>query len=82
MAIVDGKFVRKDDDWVILQTNGSGDFIRCRRYTVDRMLSEGWKDAWEDVYRVKFAEYEATKIRLENEMAEIKRQIEELERKK
>ena len=81
MAIVDGKFVKKDDDWVVMQTGSAKDFIRVRRYTVDRMLSEGWKLAV-DVYREKFQEREAMSAELTEEMAEIKRQINELERKK
>jgi len=68
-------------DWVIMRSYHTKEFIRCRPEKVPYLRSIGWKDAWE-FYREKFNEHEVLAGQLSDEMAEIKRQIDELGRKK
>ena len=80
MAKVEGKFEENPDDWVIMQTASTKEFIRCRRHRVSYLLSVGWKLAW-DVYREKFYELEKTKTQLMDDLEQMKSDIEEVENK-
>lgn len=68
------------EDWIIMLSCHTKEFIRVHPERVPYFLSIGWKEAWE-FYREKFNEREVLNTQLDNEMAEIKRQIDELERK-
>jgi len=68
-------------NWVIMRSYHTKEFIRCLPEKASFLRSIGWKDAWE-FYREKFNEREVLVAQLNDEMAEIRKQIDEIERKK
>ncbi len=73
-------FIATPDDWVVMMSPRTGDFIRVKRNRMDYMRSVGWKEGW-DFYRAKYQELEKAKADLKQEMADIKTSIVALENK-
>jgi hypothetical protein len=71
-------FVRDPEDWVIMQSSGTGALVKCRRRSIDHLISAGWMPAW-DVVREKTNEHEATTAKHNNDMVDFVTEIEKLE---